>query len=96
MSNQSFLDASGTAGVLGSLLADHGTDATMSYSDDIISSDIPLAGPYGLAVQVTIVHTIAGATQYTSQIRIAEPATLGLFGLALAGFGLLARRRLLH
>jgi hypothetical protein len=93
VTNKSYVDASNTMGVLGAMLADHGTESAMSFSSDIASPFFPVSGTYGLAVQVTIEHFLAGSTQYTNQIRIDEPAALGLFGLSLASMGLLARRR---
>jgi hypothetical protein len=93
VTNRSYIDASNTMGVMGAMLADHGTDSAMSFSSDITSPFYPVSGAYGLAVKVTIEHLMAGSTQYTNQIRIDEPAALGLFGLSLVGMGLLARRR---
>ena len=78
VTNRSYIDASNTMGVMGAMLADHGIDAAMSFSSDIVSPFYPVSGPYGLAVQVTIEHLMSGSTQYTNQIRIPEPAALGL------------------
>lgn len=92
-SSLSYFDASNTGSLLGAIIADHGTTGAMSFSSDIVSPYYSTPSAYGLAVQLTITHATSGSTQYTNQIRIDEAATLGLFGLALAGFGLLARRR---
>lgn len=92
-SSRSYFDAANTGSLLGAIIADHGTTGAMSFSSDIVSQNFPTPSAYGLAVQLTITHATSGSTQYTNQIRIDESATLGLFGLALVGIGLLTARR---
>lgn len=93
LASRSFIDLTGTPNTLGPVLADHGAFPSLSFSSDIASGPYIPSGPFGLAIEVSITHSGAALSSYDHEIRIAEPATLGLFGAALAGFGLLARRR---
>jgi hypothetical protein len=93
LSSAAYFDAAGAPASLGALWASHGPYSTPSFSSSIASGPTATPDPFGLAVQLTVTHATAALTSYDHQIRIDEPTTLGLFGLALTGFGLLARRR---
>lgn len=51
------------------------------------------AGPYSVTAEYTIVSTGQGQDNATIDVSVPEPASLSLFGAALLGLGLFARRR---
>lgn len=94
LSAKAYIDTTSTPGTLGTLLADNGSFTGVgSFGSDVLSGAVSTPGPYGLAVQVTLTHTGSALTTYDQQIMVSEPATLGIFGLTLAGIGVIARRR---
>lgn len=93
LASQSFYDPSATSAALGALMADHGTAGSGAFASSLNSGIVATPGAYGLGIQLTITHTSAALSSYDHEIRIAEPATLGLFGLMLSGFGVALARR---
>lgn len=93
LSSTAYLDPTSTTGVPGATIASHGPFPTMAFGSDASTAPFGFAAPFGLAIQVVITHTGAALSSYDHEIRIAEPATLALFGLMLAGVGVLLGRR---
>ena len=58
-----------------------------------ISGLVSLLSPYSLSQFVLLTHTGAGTSSFDANITVPEPATTALFGLALFGVGMVARRR---
>lgn len=96
-----FIDDSNTVGVLGTQMTGSGPfigGTVGAFSDEVLFGDFPVSGPFGLAIQVTIMHSDPNEiTSFNHNlvevVEVAESATLGLMGLGLVGFGLTLRRR---
>lgn len=93
LTSVAFFDPASAPNSLGLPFASHGTFTAGAFSDSDLSAPLATPSQFGIGIQLTITHNRSALTSYDHEIRIDEPAALGLFGLALAGVGLVAQRR---
>ena len=93
LTSVAFFDPASAPNSLGLPFASHGAFTAGAFSDSDLSAPLATPGQFGIGIQLTITHNRSALTSYDHEIRIDEPAALGLFGLALAGVGLVAHRR---
>lgn len=93
LSSVAFFDPANSPASPGNPVANHGPFGTGAFSDSDVTGLLPTTGPFGLGIQLTVTHSGSALTSYDHEIRIDEPAALGLFGLALTAIGLVTHRR---